>query len=105
MEVTTSQVHMKQPQSQSQPQLPADDWSFLDGVLDWEALLDETNLDTFVNSTPQNLSQHAMSGTTGSQRSQVCASQGQRCCAHITGANWRNRNSGEHCRHVIPLQC
>ena len=56
---------------QQQAQQPADDWSFLDGALDWEALLDEPILETVMEDTALDLSPHAFSGTTDSQRSQV----------------------------------
>ena len=71
MEALTSQNGTKQPQSQSQA--PADDWSFLDGALDWEALLDEPVLETVMEDAALELSPHAASGTTDSQRSQVRA--------------------------------
>jgi hypothetical protein len=74
MEALTSQDATKQPQSQSQA--PADDWSFLDGALDWEALLDEPVLETVMEDAALDLSPHAASGTTDSQKSQVRAAQG-----------------------------
>jgi hypothetical protein len=69
VERLTPQTQMKQ--SQPQPQPPADDWSFLDGALDWEALLDEPILETVMEDAALELSPHAFSGTTDSQRSQV----------------------------------